>query len=335
MITRRSMVRSTVGLMSFAHVAANAAPKTVQGIRIGVQSASFTFSGFDLDKIIKTMTDLQLDHIDTMSEHVENYLGAPVDLPGTGRSLPGPRPAQPATGASTEEAARQQAAMRQAMMRRMNSPEAKKKREDLRKWRLSVPLEKFRGVRAKFEDAGLDFYGYNLSFRDDFTEEEIERGFLMAKELGAKVITMSSPVSVLSRVVPYAEKYGIKTAVHNHSRIDENEIATPESFEKAIAMSKQMWINLDVGHFFAAGFDPVSFIKQHHGRITNIHLKDRKKDNGPSVALGEGDTPLKDILLLLRDSKFGIPVEIEHVGPDGPPVEIARCLAFCKEILQQ
>src|SRR5919106_1147313 len=52
------------------------------------------------------------------------------------------------------------------------------------------PLE---GVIAdKFKAAGIDLYAYNYSFRDDYTDAEIERGFDMAKALGAKVITASS-----------------------------------------------------------------------------------------------------------------------------------------------
>src|SRR5690606_10038633 len=105
MITRRNMVRTIVGAVPIAHGLRGVAA-TVKGVRIGVQSASFTFSGFNLDKIIQTMKELDLDHIDMMSEHVENYLGAPVDLPGTGRGLPRQQPT-PQPKLSAEESARQ------------------------------------------------------------------------------------------------------------------------------------------------------------------------------------------------------------------------------------
>jgi hypothetical protein len=61
---------------------------TISGVRMGVQSASFTFSGIDVDGIIKTLNDVGLAEIDVMSEHIENYLGGPVQLPGTGRLGP-------------------------------------------------------------------------------------------------------------------------------------------------------------------------------------------------------------------------------------------------------
>ena len=66
-----------------------------------------------------------------------------------------------------------------------------------------------------------------------------------------------------------------------------------------------------------------------------MHLKDRKSNNGPAVEWGKGDTPLKEILLTLRDRRYEIPVEIEHVGPDGPQAEIGRCLAYSKSILEK
>src|ERR1035438_9938297 len=118
-------------------------------------------------------------------------------------------------------------------------------REALRKWRLTVPLDGYRRVRKKFEDAGLLYFSHNLSFRDDFTDEEIDRGFQMAEALGTRIITASSPLTVFPRLQPFAEKYKFKVALHNHGN-------PPEDFEQVIAMSPNFWINLDVGHFFAS-----------------------------------------------------------------------------------
>ncbi|MEP7270926.1 MAG: sugar phosphate isomerase/epimerase, partial [Acidobacteriota bacterium] len=51
--------------------------------------------------------------------------------------------------------------------------------EALRAWRISTPLDEFKAVRAKFDRAGIDLYAYNYSFKEDFTDEEIARGFEM------------------------------------------------------------------------------------------------------------------------------------------------------------
>ena len=47
----------------------------INGVRMGLQSACFTFSGMGIDQIIETMVSVRLAEIDVMAEHVENYLG--------------------------------------------------------------------------------------------------------------------------------------------------------------------------------------------------------------------------------------------------------------------
>ncbi|HEY6392675.1 MAG TPA: sugar phosphate isomerase/epimerase family protein, partial [Bryobacteraceae bacterium] len=209
-------------------------------------------------------------------------------------------------------------------------------REELRNWRLTVPLDEIKAVRKKFDDAGIWLFAFNLSFREDFTDLEIDRGFQMAEALGVKVITASSTLSVMPRVVPFAEKYKLTVGVHGHSNVkDPNEFATPESFTKAMAMSKYVGVNLDIGHFSAAGFDPIEFIQAHHDRITNIHVKDRKKNDGPNTPLGEGDTPIKQVLRLMKEKKYKMPanIEYEYKGTEDAALEVKKCFQYCKEAL--
>lgn len=209
-------------------------------------------------------------------------------------------------------------------------------REALRKWRLSVPLSEFKAVREKFNRAGIDLYAYNYSFRDDFSDEEIARGFEMAKALGVKVITASSNVSAAKRIDPYAKKYKMRVGMHNHDHTENpNEFATPESFAKAMeGASPYIAINLDIGHFTAANYDAVEFLRQHHDKIVTLHIKDRKRDHGENVPLGEGQTPIKEVLTLLRQTKWPIPANIEYEYKGGDTVaEVKKCLDYCKQAL--
>src|SRR5260370_27571605 len=117
----------------------------------------------------------------------------------------------------------------------------------------------------------------------------------------------------MPRVVPLAEKYKLTVGVHGHSNLkDPNEFATPESFVKAMAMSKYIGVNLDIGHFSAAGFAPIEFIQAHHDRITNLHLKDRKKNDGDNMPFGQAATPIKEVLRLLKTKKYNTPRNIDH-----------------------
>lgn len=209
-------------------------------------------------------------------------------------------------------------------------------REDLRKWRTTVSMDQFHAIRKKFDDAGVLLYAYNYSFRDDYNDEEIARGFEMAKALGVGIITASSTLSVVDRVDREAQKAKIKVGFHGHDDTrDPNEFCTPESFAKAMAgRSKYINVNLDIGHFFAAGFDPVDFINKHHDRIVTLHIKDRKRNHGDNMPFGQGETPIKPVLQLLEKKKYPIPanIEYEYEGSD-TVAEVRKCLEYCKAAL--
>ena len=216
------------------------------------------------------------------------------------------------------------------------SPEAQQAREDLRKWRLETPMEHFRAVKKRFTDAGIAIYAYNYSFNRSFTDAEIDRGFEMARALGAQIITASTTLDVAKRVAPFAEKHNMVVAMHGHSNLkDPNEFATPDSFASAMKMSKQFKVNLDIGHFTAANFDAVAYIREHHADITNLHLKDRKKNQGDNTPWGQGDTPIKEALQLLKGEKWPIRayIEYEYAGPDTPVEEVKKCYDYAKQAL--
>ena len=209
-------------------------------------------------------------------------------------------------------------------------------REELRTWRLTVPLEEIKAARKKLDDAGISVYAYNLSFHDDFTDEEIERGFLMGKAFGVDVITASSTLTVAKRLAPFAEKHRMAVAFHGHSDVNKpNEFCKPESFAAALAMSKRFAVNLDIGHFTAANYDAVEFIKEHHDRILVVHLKDRKRDQGPNVPWGQGDTPIKQVLQLLKKEKYPMRafIEYEYKGAADSITEVKKCFQYCKDVL--
>ncbi len=208
-------------------------------------------------------------------------------------------------------------------------------RQELRMWRKTVSLDHFTKIREQFKKAGIVLYAYNYSFRDDFDEDEIARGFEFAKALGVKCLTASSNVKTAARINSQAKKAKIRVGMHNHSRIDPNEFATPESFSTAKkGNSEFIAINLDIGHFTAANFDPVKFLGENHKDIVTLHIKDRKKDQGANVPFGEGDTPIKQVLQLLKEKKYAIPAMIEYEYKGAETVsEVKKCFEYCKQAL--
>ena len=217
--------------------------------------------------------------------------------------------------------------------------EKKTKREERRQWRLTVPLSHFHDLRQHFDNAGVLLYAYNYSFRKDYTDPEIERGFEMAQALGVKYMTASSNVSVAPRVDAFARKYKIMVGFHGHDDTrNPDEFSTPETFARAMqGASRYIGVNLDIGHFTAAGGDPVEYIRQHHDRIVTLHIKDRKKDHGPNMPFGEGDTPIVAVLRLLRDQQWKIPANIEYeYGKPGMDTiaEVRKCYEYCRKALE-
>ena len=165
------------------------------------------------------------------------------------------------------------------------------------------------------------------------TDDDLEATFQQAKTLGTPVIATSTQVTMAKRLAPFAEKHKIYVAFHGHSNTkDPNEFATPESFDTALATSKYFRINLDIGHFSAAGYDPVDYIRRNHARITHLHVKDRKKGDGANVPWGEGDTPIKPVLQLLKEKKYPLPalVEYEYRGTGTPVEEVQKCLDYMR-----
>lgn len=207
-------------------------------------------------------------------------------------------------------------------------------REPLLEWRKAATPATFKVARQKFNDAGIEvrFLTYNMN--KSTTDEEMEYAFNMAAALGVKAITTSTQVSVAPKIAPFADKHKMMVGFHGHDSTNPDEFATPESFASAMALSKYHGVNLDIGHFTAANFDAVAYIKEHHARITNLHLKDRKKDHGANLPWGQGDTPIKEVLQLLKKEKWDIPANIEFEYPGDAVTEVAKCVQFCKDALK-
>jgi sugar phosphate isomerase/epimerase len=209
-------------------------------------------------------------------------------------------------------------------------------REEARQWRLTVPMTYYRDIRRRFEDAGLRMYFYNVNFNETFTDAERDRTFEAARELGAEGFSSSTVLSEARRLVPFVQKHKMFVAMHNHNNlVDPDQFATPASFETALTMSPWFYVTLDIGHFTAGNQDAVGFIRRHHDRIVNIHVRDRKRNNGPNRPFGQGDTPISDALRLIRDNRYPIRCYLEYeYGSFRPSLdEVQTCFDYCKRVL--
>jgi len=191
----------------------------------------------------------------------------------------------------------------------------------------------FKAIKKKFDDAGIKVGAYCVNFPADSKDDYLDRGFNGALLLGTNVMTASVRKPIVPRLDQWCQKYKIKLGLHNHwfgyktykgDRTQEFE--TPDDWANALKNSSQyLSINLDIGHFYAAGFDPVSFIREHHQRIVSLHVKDRDKDEDHTQRrFGQGSTPITETMKLLKTLKFKYVANIEYEPESADPVEGTR-----------
>ncbi len=270
---------------------------TIAGVRLGC--STYTFSPARLEQAVQGIADAGFTASELHPSQIEPaFVMQPVFPTGPGR---------PDRGAERSYA-----------------------RGALRQWRLGVPMEHFTAAGQRFRDAGIRLAAYNVNYGEDFSDAEIDRSFEMTKALGTDLITAVGPVRTLRRLDPFARTHKIRVAFHN-----EEEIPNVPAFEEAVkGMSDYVGFNLDIGHFTSTGGDSLAMLKKHGGRIWDIHLKDQKRNLGPVVLFGKGDSPLAETLRWIRDNRFSAPVNIEQEAPGWDREAIARqALDYCRKLL--
>ena len=210
----------------------------------------------------------------------------------------------------------------------------KAKAGELAQWRKSVSMDRVKEFRKKYEDAGVLIEIVKVDGIFKMTDDELDYAFTLAKALGGRAISseISNQDAELKRVGEFADKHQLMVGYHGHAT------TTPGHWEKAFSLAKFNGANVDLGHFVAGNnVSPVAFIKEHHDRITHVHVKDRKMHNGPNTPFGEGDTPIAEVLRLLRDNQWNIQatIEFEYKVPAGSDraTELARAIKFCRDAL--
>jgi sugar phosphate isomerase/epimerase len=357
--TRRDLARLAAGA-AVSRLSPAAQSSKFGGVQVGMITYSFR-QGVPKPEIVPDMAKLGLSEVELMSGDCEALAGVPTmpAAPGGGRGPGGgggrgrangevalaPNGCPVNTPSGRDSLAHSPNAPARGgggRGRGPASPEQAEFQKKLRDWRMSSTPEMWKGVRKQFNDAGIDVQILCYNMNMNMPDEEIDYAFHMAKGLGVRAISCSSTVSFAKRVVPYAEKYKTIWAGHGHDDVfDPEQFAKPETFELIMGLSRYIGVNLDIGHFTAAGYDAVDFIQKHHDRITNIHLKDRTKPDkchvSANLPFGQGDTPIKEVLLLMKKNKYKFPanIELEYRVPDDsdPVAEVGKCLQFCKNVL--
>jgi sugar phosphate isomerase/epimerase len=201
-------------------------------------------------------------------------------------------------------------------------------------WRESTLMDSFAAIKKMYNDAGVNIYAWKpnaLGAKN--TDGEINYAFNAAKALGCNHVTVELPdAEQTQRLGEIAEKQKMMIGYHAHTQ------ATPTLWDAALSQSDYNGINLDIGHYVAGtSSSPVDFITKNHSRITSMHLKDRKFKNGPNMPWGQGDTPIKEVLQLMKKNNYKFPatIEFEYDVPAGSDAvkEVIKCREYAKNAL--
>jgi sugar phosphate isomerase/epimerase len=209
------------------------------------------------------------------------------------------------------------------------TPEPQVKTSDANR---QAQLVKCRALRKMYNDAGVTIHLQKIAFGE--SNEDIDFNFEVAKALGCVGITTERSDAMAKKLAPFADKHKIWVAFHNHT----NNYPSLDKDDPILEYSPYIGFNLDVGHYVAGskGLSPIPVLEKYHRRILSLHLKDRTADNG-NVVWGKGQTPIKEILQLMRKERWTFPadIELEYKIPEGSNAvaEVAKCVQYCKAAL--
>lgn len=300
----------------------------IEGVQIGLITYSFrSYTDQSAEATLKYITDSGINAVELMGDPAESFAGKPDSPVDRGVFFGLMRASRSPEGLS--DAQKKEMEEMRAQMDAYN--------KEVAEWRSKVGMKKFNELKKMFDSKGVKIYAFKPNaFGANNSDAEVEYGMKAAKALGATHVTLEHPDDDAQtlRLGKLGEKNKVYVAYHGHEQ------QTPTFWDTALEQSKYNALNLDIGHYVAAGnLDPLGIINSKHDRIKSMHLKDRQNPEHGKANLpwGEGDTPIVNILQLMRDNKYSFPatVELEYEIPEGsdPVKEVQRCLAYCREAL--
>ncbi len=336
--TRRDIGKLALATMPVAGLmAADRQNSKFGGVQIGAITYSFRALPASAEETLKYLLETGLSGCEMMGPVAESYAGVPTAGGGGAARGAGGGAGR---GAGAPQAVAAAAAGGQGRGRAATTPEQQEARrqaaEEVKKWRLSASMDKYKALRKMYNDAGVTIYAYKLEPQEGMSDEEFEYIFNVANALGATHVTRELPTNeeFAKRIGDLAAKHKLMMGYHNHTQVKF------DSWDNVLANSKGNGLNLDVGHYYAAtGQSAWPLIQKYHDRVTSLHLKDRRgpANGGANMPWGQGETPLKEILLGLKKEKYRIPgsIELEYQVPDNSSVltEVSKCVQYCKDIL--
>ena len=318
---------ATIVLLVMGLISCQSETKQKNEITLGLQTYSFrTMEDQSPLAILDYVKQTGIKNIELMGNHAEPFAGAPESMMSD-RAKMAILIKQYRNEPLTDEEkviAAEVAAQREAY------------NAEVQAWRKNVDLKKFEALKALYDEAGISIYAFKPRvFEKNNTDDDIRYGMRAAKALGASHVTLEHPEddAHTARLAKIAEEEGVLIGYHGHEQ------QTPTLWDTALSQSDANRVNLDFGHYIAAeNENPLEIIKTKSDKIVSMHLKDRQKksNGGGNLVWGSGDTPIVDVIKLIKENGYTFPVtiELEYDIPEGSDAvqEVKKCLAYIEQI---
>jgi sugar phosphate isomerase/epimerase len=300
----------------------------INGVKIGCITYSFrSMPDQSAEATLKYVVDSGLSSIELMGDPAESFAGMPK--PTFNRMRASQLGGKQRRGETlTEDETKEMADLR---------AQADAYTKVVADWRAKADIKKFEQLRKMYKDAGVSIYAFKPSaFGRNNSDLEVSYGMQAAKALGASHVTLEHPSDDAQtlRLGKLGEKNKMNIGYHGHEQ------ETFTFWDTALAQSPNNGLNLDAGHYIAAGHsDLMQLIEKQHSHILSMHTKDRQTPaNGKgNLAWGKGDTPIPDMLKLMQKNKYKFPatIELEYQVPEGSDAvkEVQKCVEFCRKAL--
>jgi sugar phosphate isomerase/epimerase len=303
--------------------------KTINGVQLGLITYSFrALKDQSAEATLQYILDCGVNSIELMGETAESFISRPENKINKRTYYNLSRKKRNNSLSKDEE---------------KELDELKKQQDSYDKevltWKKTRSISRFSDLRKMYNSAGVEIYAFkpNYLLRKGNSDSDINYAMQAGKLLGASHVTIELPEDSNHslKLGKLAKRNGIKVAYHGHEQ------QHAKWWDTALEQSSHNAMNLDLGHYIAAGnTDAIELIEKQHPNILSMHVKDRQnpKNGKKNMPFGQGDTPIIDVLQMMRDNSynFAATIEYEYQTPKDSSIieEIKKSIEYCQNALE-
>jgi len=198
---------------------------------------------------------------------------------------------------------------------------------------LNTTKEEALAIIEKFKKNGIIIYAAGMITMK--TEQDIDRAFDYAKNIGVGMIIASPDIFLLKYLEQKVVESNIKIAIHNGGPEDKWYPTPKAVFDNIKNYDNRIGLCFDTGHAQRAGINPIEAYNQYAARVLDIHIKDVEaaKADAQEVELGRGIIDIPALVSSLYKHSYSGRCSIEYQKNLDEPLEgIAESVGYFRGV---